>query len=65
MKLTKRQSILALIAFLPILPIALFSVFMKELCYALSILIESIGYKFGQFDLFIGEKYRQLAKKIK
>jgi hypothetical protein len=38
---------------------------MKELCYALSILIESIGYKFGQFDLFIGEKYRQLAKKIK
>jgi|LakMenE18May11ns_1017448.scaffolds.fasta_scaffold9390985_1 hypothetical protein len=65
MKLTKKQSILALVVFSPILPIALFSILMKELCYALSILIEGIGYKFGQFDLFIGERYRQLAKKIK
>jgi len=43
MKLTKKQSILALVVFLPILPIALFSVLMKELCYVLSILIDGIG----------------------
>jgi len=65
MKLTKKQSIIALIVFLPVIPVAMFSVLMKELCYALSILIESIGYKFGQFDLFIGDKYRQLASKVK
>jgi len=65
MKLTKKQSIIALIVFLPVIPVAMFSVLMKELCYALSILIESIGYKFGQFDLFIGNKYRQLASKVK
>jgi len=65
MKLTKKQRIIALIVFLPVVPISILFFLMKEICFALSTILENIGHKFGQVDMYIGEKYRQFAGRIK
>lgn len=65
MKLSKKQQIISLILFLPAIPITLLVHLVKNMCYSLSIILESIGYKCDQFALFMGEKYRQVAKTIK
>jgi len=65
MKLTKKQQIISMIAFLPMIPVALALRIIYGLCFFLSEVLNAIGETLRPLDFAIGELFLKFGKRIK
>jgi hypothetical protein len=65
MKLTKKQQIISLIAFLPLIPVSLSLQIIYGLCFFLSEVLNVIGETLRPLNFAIGELFLKFGKRIK
>ena len=65
MKLTKKQQIITMIVFVPMIPVALALRIIYGLCFFTSEVLNVIGETLRPLDFAIGERFLKFARKIK
>jgi hypothetical protein len=65
MKLTKKQQIISLCVFSPLIPVVLLIQLTYGICFILSEVLDGVGILLRRLDFAIGELFLKFAKRIK